>query len=200
MTLKTSPWLGNMGRALDVALAVWCIGWLWMAWAVSDDVRGLTHLARTVQSVGNATVETGQAVESLGSLPLVGGDVREAGEAIQRAGADAVRSATASRKSVGRTSALLGFSIALIPTLPLLLLYVPQRLYAVREQREIARAVRGGGDAALERLLAFRAVVHLPVRDLRTIAADPIADIQEGRHRALAAAELQRLGIDREQS
>lgn len=191
----TSLWLGRSGLLLDVALALWCAFWLWMAWAVADDVRGLRHLSQTVASVGEATRQTGQAIESLGDLPVVGGDVGEAGAAIERAGDDALRSAAAARRSVRRTSLLLGFSIAVIPTLPLMLLYVPRRIGALREQRLVVVSLRNGTDPALQRLLAFRALSTLPLHRLRGVSPDPVEDLSGARFRVLADAELARLGI-----
>jgi hypothetical protein len=44
-------------------------------------------------------------------------------------------------------------------------------------------------------VLARRALVHLPFHVLRRISDDPVRDIADGRHAALADAELEWCGI-----
>jgi hypothetical protein len=53
----------------------------------------------------------------------------------------------------------------------------------------------GGREPWVDEPLARRALVHLPVRRLRAVSDDPIGDIREGRHEALAAAELEWFGV-----
>ena len=90
---------------------------------------------------------------------------------------------------------LLGFSIALIPSAPVLFLYIPGRIAVERERRALRRAVARHYDAAMEELLAHRAVVHLPYQRLQEVSADPAEDLATGQHAALARAELERLGL-----
>ena len=54
-----------------------------------------------------------------------------------------------------------------------------------------------GGDPAFEQYLARRAVDVLPWDRLRAISPDPWRDIANGEYRALADAELARLGLTR---
>jgi hypothetical protein len=49
---------------------------------------------------------------------------------------------------------LLGISIALIPSAPVLLLYLPRRLAVARERRALTRALSGGRTPELDELLA----------------------------------------------
>ena len=115
--------------------------------------------------------------------------------AIRRAGDSAVRSARESHGSVNTASVLLGISLAAIPSVPVLLLYLPQRVSLGRERREIRRALARGGDPALEAMLARRALFTLPYHRLRAVSQSPEADFEAGRHAELAAAELWRLGL-----
>jgi hypothetical protein len=114
---------------------------------------------------------------------------------VEAAGRDAVASAREARSSARRVGVLLGISIALIPTTPVLLLYVPRRLRVARERRALTAAVAAGRTPALDELLAERAALHLPYHRLRRVSADPQDDLRRGRHAALADAELARFGV-----
>ena len=62
----------------------------------------------------------------------------------------------------------------------------------------IAAALPGAaGDPAFEQYLARRAVDALPWDSLRAITPDPWGDVRRGECRALADAELERLGLRR---
>ena len=186
---------GSGRMVLDVALIVWSAAWIWVGLTVATEVRGLARLSDTVGEVGRAVEQTGAALSTLSALPLVGDRTKEPAEAIRRAGDSAVRSARANRGSVNTTSVLLGISLAAIPSVPVLLLYLPQRVSLGRERREIRRALARGGDPALEALLARRALFTLPYHRLRAVSESPEADFEAGRHAELAAAELWRLGL-----
>jgi len=99
-----------------------------------------------------------------------------------------------SGSDVRKASIALGLAVWLVPTLPLLFLYAPARVVRGRETRALRGLVLDHpDDADLDRLLAARAVAHLPYRTLRRLGA-PWA---EGDHRALADAELAREGLTR---
>lgn len=116
-------------RALDLTVLAWVIGWIWMGLAVAQDIRGLRHLSQTVSSVGLAAEDTGRALRALSQLPLVGDEVAVSAASIEQAGARAIESGRRSRRSIDRTSILLGISIILIPIAPVLLIYLPPRLH-----------------------------------------------------------------------
>jgi hypothetical protein len=184
---------------LDVLLAFWAAAWIWVGASIAFEIRGLSRLSDTVGDVGRAVERTGSALAGMSGLPLVGDRVREPAEAISAAGRSATESARESRASVRDVSVLLGVSIAVIPSVPVLLLYVPQRISLSRERRwlrrAVARAVDHGGDPHLEALLARRALENLPYHRLHQVSRDPEADVERGRHAALAAAELHRIGV-----
>lgn len=188
---------GPVRVALDVALIVWTAAWIWVGVTVALEIRGLARLSDTVGAVGRAVERTGAAIDSLDGLPLVGARTEESARAIREAGDSAVRSARESRDSVDTTSVLLGVSLATIPSVPLLLLYVPQRVSLARERRELRLALSRGrdGDPALETLLARRALSTVPYHRLRAVSDSPERDFEAGLHAELAAAELWRLGL-----
>jgi hypothetical protein len=178
--------------AIDLALALWTAGWLWMGVAVAREVRGIGEVGDTVSRLGTAMTEVGTLVAA---LPLIGGEVAEPAAAVSDAGREAVASARGARSSANRVSVMLGVSIALIPSSPVLLLYVPRRVALQRERRALRRAISGGRSPELDELLAERAVVHLPYHRLRRVSADPRGDLRDGHHAALADAELAWFGV-----
>jgi len=180
---------------LDLILLGWATLWVIVGIAVAREVRGLAEISDTVGKVGQATTTVGETIRS---LPLVGGSLGQSADQISAAGRDAVTSARSARESAHTLGTLLGLSIALIPSLPALVLYVPARVAGARERRELARAVARGRDPWVDELLARRALVHLPLRRLRKISDDPLADLAAGRHAELAAAELRWFGVDAE--
>jgi len=122
---KPSP---RARTALDVALVVWVAGWVVLGVVVGREVQGLESLADTTVKAGHALDSAGQALETVGNLPLVGGNVAAVGEQTREAGRSAVESGRESRDSIHDLSILLAFAIAIVPSLPYVLLYVPLRL------------------------------------------------------------------------
>ena len=177
---------------LDTLLLAWAVLWVIVGIVVANQVRGLAEMSDTVAGVGRATTTVGQTI---GSLPLVGGSLGKSADQISAAGRDAVASAQSAREHARSVGTLLGLSIALIPSLPVLVLYVPGRIAGARERRELARAIARGREPWVDEVLARRALVHLPYRRLRELSDDPVADLRNGHHAALATAELQWFGV-----
>ncbi|MGH3031706.1 MAG: hypothetical protein ACRDNE_13280 [Gaiellaceae bacterium] len=183
---------------LDVVALLWVAAWIVVGLWVAREVKGLADLSRTVIAAGLALEEAGQALQALDGVPFVGEDVGDVGERTERAGESARLSGGSSRESVESLSVLLGVSIAVAPTLPLLALYLPMRLAWRRQVGAVRRALeRAPDDAAVDEFLAWRAVLNLPYDQLRQASADPWRDLEAGRYRKLGDAELRRLGLDR---
>jgi hypothetical protein len=176
---------------LDGAVVIWVALWIWAGITVGHGVSKLAELGDTAGQLGNAVTSIGR---SLGSVPVIGGELSGA---VESAGRDATASAHDARDDTRRAGLLLGLAIALVPTLPLLLVYVPPRVRAERERNALRAALAAGDRAAVDELLAMRAIAHLPIRSLQRVSADPAADLRAGRHAELADAELDRLEIRR---
>ena len=187
---------GRRVLLLDAALALWVAAWIAMGVAVASSVDDLVVLPDTFTSAGGAIEGSGRALGAL-ELPVVGRPLRRPGAEVREAGREVIARGRAGRDEVQQASDLLGVAVALIPTLPLLLVYLPPRIGRELEAQALRRTLaEGAGDPALERLLAQRAAVSVSYRRLRRLGARPWRDIEEGRHRALAAEELRRLGVD----
>jgi hypothetical protein len=181
---------------VDLAVAGWIAVWIVLGVAVADAVKELTVLSDTVSDAGRAVRDSGEALGSLGDLPLVGEQLGRAAQEIVGAGESVVQEGRSARESIVAAANLLGFAVALVPIASLLVVYLPPRIARALELREVRRAVRAGaGDPALERFLAERAAVRLSYRALSKVSPTPWRDLAEGRHRRLAEAELRRVGV-----
>ena len=175
-------------RGLNVFFAIWAAFWIGIAVYTAHEVASLRALSHTVVKAGAATESTGQALTAISHLPFVGGRVGSLAAQTVAAGASARASGAATATTVDRLAVLLGIAIALIPTVPLLALYLPLLVSWRRDRSAVRNAVaRWDGEPELEAFLAQRAASHLPFEELRNSTSD--AD--------LAAAELRRLGLHR---
>ncbi len=113
----------------DLLLLVWAGIWLAMGALVYDNVRGLGELSVPVIKASRALDETAKGLDSISSIPLIGdaANLDAIRARVAEAGREARASARESRENVRTLAWLLGISIALVPTLPLLVLYIPLR-------------------------------------------------------------------------
>jgi hypothetical protein len=185
---------------LDLLLAAWVVAWILMGIWVAREVRGLSALSDTLAQSAAAVEETGRALEPLEDLPFVGEEVARLADRARLAAASARASARSSRDRAGRLATLLGVSIAVAPSAPILALYVPLRARRLQESARVRRSLRSQrrrADPALPEFLARRAAERLPFHRLRAITSNPWRDLERGQYEALAEAELRRLGLGR---
>jgi hypothetical protein len=131
---------------VDAALAVWVVAWLVVAVSVYSSVRQLEDLGQTVVTASEGLDETSQALvraarglrdtgSALADIPFVGGsigrDVTRAAEDVDRISTHVERTSREARASgiEARDSArglalALGAAVALVPTLPTIVLYL----------------------------------------------------------------------------
>ena len=186
--------MGGLIRTLDVLVVAWVLAWALAGITIGREIRSLAEVTDSARDTGLATQRAADALDSLAGVPLVGGAVGDSAATIREAGQSAVEGADRGRTRVLRLGTLVGLLVAVVPSLPLLLVYLPGRVAQVRDRRAIAARI---GQPEMEELLATRAVAHLPYRELLAISADPVEDLREGRHDRLADAELERLGLSR---
>lgn len=186
-------------RVLDAVLVAWIGVWIWLGIAIGHEVSELTTLSDTVVTAGQAVQTTGRALGNLEGLPFgIGDRIAAVHTQIDTAGASAVASGQQSRSSIEDLAVLLTVAIAVIPSVPVLALYVPFRVSRLLDIRTIRRAARrSASDPAFEEYLARRAAENLTYHRLREISTNPWRDLEEGRFGTLAKAELHRLGLNR---
>jgi hypothetical protein len=184
-------------RVLDAALAAWVAAWIGLGVAIGIKVDDLTKLSHTVVVDGQAIEAVGRSLGNLAGVPFVGGQISSAARQITQASASAVASGRSSASSIHALSILLAIAVALLPSVPVLCVYLPARLERRREARALREALRRyGGNPAFHAFLARRAVGTLDYHRLRKAAPLPWAELADAEYEALAAAELRRLGID----
>jgi hypothetical protein len=183
-------------RLLDAVALAWVVLWVVLALLVGREVRHLRELSDTVVTAGAAIEQTGGLVRGLGNIPFVGGQVSSVAAQVEAAGRSAQVSGRDSRDSTENLSVLLALSIGLIPTLPLLGLYLPLRWTWMQDARAVRRALRRApNDPLLVEFLARRAVSNFPYDTLLAVTPEPFRDLEAGRYEKLARLELERLGI-----
>jgi hypothetical protein len=183
---------------LDIVVAVWIAVWVVLGVVVWHDIGAQAQLADDVIKVGTAVKDTGKALGVVGGLPLVGGQIGDFADRIEGMGAEVEGSGISSRDAVRRSAVAAGLGIAVLPAALVLALYLPARLRWRRDVQTIAAALSSSSDdPAFREYLARRAVAALSWDELRAVTPDPWGAIGRGDHRALADAELARLGLSR---
>lgn len=177
-------------------MLLWVLVWLGLGVTVSRQVGDVGALAATVSDVGITMNEAARSLSALAALPLVGANVAPIVESARQAAASAAANSQTLRSSIATISLLLGVYLTAVPILLVLALYLPIRISRAREVGAIRHAL-SLADPVLDEFLARRAARNLPFHVLREVTAAPWRDLEEGRFRALADAELARLGIRR---
>jgi hypothetical protein len=182
---------------LDILVVAWVAAWIVVGVVIAREVNDLRRLGDTLAMGGQGLVRTGEALNRLSGLPFVGEDIGAAAEEVIRTGKNTLATSKVTADTVATLSPLLGWSIALIPSLPLLAVYLPWRIGRYREVHSIRKVLRTEerNDPAFQEYLARRATQSLPYFQLRRVSATPWDDLDDGRFEDLAAEELRRLGI-----
>lgn len=196
LTIRTSD--AATIRLLDGLVGFWLALWIAVgAWS-GYTLWQLSELGDTVTSSGESIHAAGQALESLGGVPLVGEETLALGEDASTTGLEIADRGQQVGAQMRQLSLLLGLAITLMPTTPVLGLYLPQRLSRRRDLRSLEEALRTSGqDEAMERYLAERAIRSLPFAQVQALVGDPWQALEQGRARPLAEAELARVGLRR---
>jgi hypothetical protein len=184
-------------RLTDVGVAVWIAVWVVVGLVVWHDIGAQARLATDVIKVGVAVRQTGQALGVVGGLPLVGEQIGSLAGRIEDMGAEVEGSGRDSRDATRRSAVVAGLAAGILPAAMVLLLYLPVRLRWRRDVAAVATALPAAADPAFEQYLARRALVTLRWDELRALARDPWGAVERGDCRALADAELARLGLPR---
>lgn len=158
-----------------------------------DALRGV---GADVQSSGSDFSRTMNDIgRQLSGVPLIGGGIKapfdaagDAGTTLSKAGADW-------QEGVERLATLVGWTVALLVLLVVLVGWVRPRLVGAVKRGVLARFARRSPDLDL---LAFRALANRPAVAVARIDADAVAAWRRGDTeviRRLAALELQSSGI-----
>lgn len=177
----------------DLGLLVWVVAWGLVGRALFRTVDGLRAATTSAEDAGAGFAgRLDDVAGGVARLPIVGRELRrpflgaaDAGRALESAGA-------AAGETVHAIALWSGFLVAAIPILWLVARHVPGRL---RWMREAGAAARLRLDAADLHLFALRAAATAPLHRLQRVCADPATALAQGEYAALAAIELERLGL-----
>ena len=118
------------------AVALWCALWAVVGAWTGYEMWQLAGLSDTVADTGRTLGEAGQALQSLGAVPVVGDTTERLGTAVRADAREIVASAGNAGEAVRRLAVLLGVTIALVPTVPVV---VAQRRLAAAAAPDAAR-------------------------------------------------------------
>jgi hypothetical protein len=180
--------------AIDVLVVLWTLLWIVIGIAVGSFVERLGAVGDGLEDAGRAIGRAGEAVGELADVPLVGEGFSTVAAEIQGVGRDTVARGRSVEEDVDRLALLVGISVALGPTVPILAIWVPPRVTRERERQALRASLRRADGTALA-YLANRAVATRGFRELMAVSDDPIADLAAGRHEALASLELKHLSL-----
>lgn len=167
------PQRRNRQLAVDGAVVLWIVFWLWQGWSVHGGIReGLRATDVAEQAAVAMEDYLGAAASVLSSVPLLGDAVASPfAQAADAAGR--LRMASELGGETIRDLALkMGLGVALTPTILLLVAWLPRRIESIR---------RSSSEWADEpELLALRALsLHSPTT-LRRLVADPVEGWRSG--------------------
>jgi hypothetical protein len=117
-------------RAVTVFVVLWSLLWIGLGIWTGYEVNALRTLSNTVVRAGVAVRSTGDALQTVGSIPFVGDRIGDVGRDVSAAGRSAVVSGRSSRGTIDRLAVLLGLAVGLVPTAPVLVLYLIVRRLA----------------------------------------------------------------------
>ena len=189
----------------DVATIAWVLFWGSGAWSLYSFLAGFAEAGRLVRTGGESLQGAGASVGTqLSGVPFVGQPV---GDAVRRgfeaAGSPVVSAGRELETFVIVVAATLALVLLLVPLVPWLARYVPWRMERLHRLRAGHRVIRRPGaaasvpDAAVERVLAGRALNRLDWQVLLDFSPDPIGDWESGRFDRLARAEYESVGLQR---
>jgi len=183
-------------RLVDGLLLFWCTVWIVVGIWVGHEIWQLSRLGGTLAQSGQALDDSGRALQELRDVPIIGDAPGAIGDEVRRTAADVVSRGREAQASTRQLAVLLGLTTALLPTVPVLL-YLPLRLGAAADRRRVRELVGTLDEQELDTHLARRALQELPYERLLRVSPAPERDFEAGRRRALADAELARLGLRR---
>lgn len=183
--------VGQLLRDAAVPLLVWLF--VRLGRAVHDLIAVLAEPGAVLERAGDQLAAAAQrGAEGVRDLPAVGGTLARPFESVAGSGQTLAEAGVQGQQAVLDAAFWLGVVAAVLPILVLLALYLPGRIRWIREATA-ASGLRHAG-AELE-LFALRAVARRPLADLRRVSSDPLGDYRAGRWQALAALELDELGL-----
>lgn len=180
----------------DLLFVLWILVWIQMAVVVREATLALAAPGRQIEEAGTGLARRlRDAGATVDDIPLVGDEVRVP---FDGAGDAALRIADAGAAQVEAVQTLafwLGLTVATVPILIVVAVYLPLRWRFVRAATAAKRFLDSAADLDL---FALRALANQPMHRLARVSRDPAGSWRRGEPdavRALAALELRGLGL-----
>jgi len=194
---------GRLGRlVLDLLAVLWTAAWALAGYELYQAVIALQVVADGISSTGHTFNVWIQAFRNATphNIPGLSSVLADLANSLQRSGGDPlIHNGMEARERIHQLAIVLGILIALIPIVAVTGPYLRWRVRDVAELGAVDAFVRyaegSGRVQEANAVLAHRAVALLPFHQLMRASPDPVGDLTEGRHDALAAAMLRRAGM-----
>ena len=182
--------------AVDVFAVAAIAAWVWLGVFVYSLVIDLARFGAQMQSAGSDFSSTMTDIgDQLDAVPLIGGGISVPFEAASGAGDSLEAAGRSQQEAVLNLAVGLGWGIAVVPVVTILLFWLVPRMRFTRRAATIRRLVRGGVTVDM---LALRALTNQNLSALAAVDADPVSAWRRGDPtvmRSLAALELKASGV-----
>jgi hypothetical protein len=179
---------------VDFLVLAWVVLCVWLGIAVGSRINDLQALGDGLIQAGDSVSGVGDWIANLEDIPLIGGGFGAIADRVDQLGQGAAAQGEAGKEAVFRAALGTGLLLSLLPTLPILAVWVPLRIRLERDRASLKAALRANEPGVWE-FLALQAADDMSFRQLRAISDDPWEDLRQGRFRELAQAEIDRLAL-----
>src|SRR5919204_3800329 len=196
--------LGALVRVVaDLLTAAWIVFWAMAGLAVYQTVMALEAIADGITGTGrtfNSWIDAFRNATPRG-IPGLSTFLLNQANALQRASGDPlIALGHRVHDDIFQAAVLLGLMVALPPIVIVAVAYGAWRYRDMREMGAAMQFVRiahlTGRAEQARAVLAYRAISSLSFRQLMRASSDPVGDLAHHRYDRLAAAMLERAGLD----
>lgn len=188
-----TPRLRTRQIMLDAVFLAWVLLWIRLGMLLSSLVAKLNTPLRAVAGPASDFARgLSDVSEAVTRLPVVGDELSRSFGSAAVAGRSLAEAGARQQEGVNQLAILLGVMLAGLAIAYALARYLPGRLAWVREASAASRIKVERDDLYL---FALRALVNRPLHELRRVAPDPAGAFAAGDYDALAALELDALGL-----
>jgi len=187
----------------DLLAVTWTLFWAAAGWLTYQTVLGLQVIADGLRDTGRTFNEWLQSFKGgvPRGIPLISNFLTQQADSLQKHTGDPLIALSATvRQDVLELAIALGLFIALPPILYVVIAYGGWRWRDAREMGSALAFVRiaqaTGRVEQARALLAYRALANLSFTQLMKASRDPVGDISNRDYDRLAAAMLDRAGLD----
>jgi hypothetical protein len=191
-------------RLVQDALALlWTAFWAFAGWTVYQVVLGLQVIADGIRDTGRTFNDWLQSFKNAvpKGIPYLSDFLQNTATSLQRhTGDPLIQLSVTVRQDIATLAIALAIFIALPPILWVLLTYGPWRWREAREMGSalgfVKAAMIAGRVEQAKAVLAYRALATLSFTQLMKASRDPVGDLSNRDYDRLAAAMLDRAGLD----